>query len=189
MSNDKIATLWRGRLGGVAAPLQMSAHTLRIGVAALLLSGQLTGAAERASSKSLAELAQEVMDSERAFARTMASRDLAAFGAFVADEAVFLVGPTPVRGKQQIIEAWRGYYLQPAAPFSWTPERVEVLDSGNLALSTGPVRDPTGRLIRTFTSIWRLDASGTWHVVFDQGCEVCAQCEPAPVDLRHRPER
>jgi len=53
---------------------------------------------------------------------------------------------------------------------------VQVLDSGNLALSTGPVRDRSGKLIGRFTSVWRLEAPHTWRIVFDQGCEVCAEC-------------
>jgi ketosteroid isomerase-like protein len=49
------------------------------------------------------------------------------------------------------------------------PERVEVLDSGQLALSTGSVRDPKGKRIGTFTSIWRKEAGGQWHILFDKG--------------------
>ena len=47
---------------------------------------------------------------------------------------------------------------------------VEVLDSGTLALSTGPVLDPDGRRVGTFSSVWRREADGAWLVVFDKGC-------------------
>ncbi len=70
-----------------------------------------------------------------------------------------------------------GFFEPPAAPFSWQPETVEVLDSGTLALSTGPVRDAGGKLISRFTSIWRLEAPGQWRIVFDKGNRVCE--EPA----------
>jgi hypothetical protein len=53
------------------------------------------------------------------------------------------------------------------------PEDVEVLDSGTLAISTGPVRDPKGALFATFTSIWRLEDSGKWRIIFDKGNQVC----------------
>ena len=56
------------------------------------------------------------------------------------------------------------------APFSWRPEVVEVLDSGTLALTSGPVRDPTGKQTGTFNSIWRREPDGRWRVVFDKGC-------------------
>jgi ketosteroid isomerase-like protein len=120
--------------------------------------------------------AREVADTERAFAKTMAERNFAAFNSFLANEAVFFSGPEPRRGKQAVAQWWQRYYQQPKAPFSWEPDRVEVLDSGNLALSTGPVRNAEGKLIARFSSIWRLEAPHTWRIVFDQGCEVCAEC-------------
>ena len=72
-----------------------------------------------------------------------------------------------------------GKGISRAAPFSWNPEIVEVLESGTMALSSGPVRDPTGRQIGTFNSIWRHDPDGHWRVVFDKGCPVC-DCSRSP---------
>ena len=119
-------------------------------------------------------LQQQVVMTERAFAKTMADRDLQAFGRFISQEAVFASGAKSLRGRQQVIEGWRKLYASPSAPFSWEPETVEVLPSGNLALTAGPVRDPKGTLIGTFSTIWRLEPDGRWRVVFDRGCEVCA---------------
>ncbi len=65
------------------------------------------------------------------------------------------------------------------APFSWQPEVVEVLASGTLALSSGPVWDPTAKRIGTFNSVWRREPGGQWRVVFDKGCPVC-ECTPGP---------
>ena len=79
------------------------------------------------------------MAAERAFARTMADRDLAAFASFLSDEAVFFSGPTPLRGKAQVLAFWSRFYSGQAALFSWEPDEVEVLDSGTLAHSSGPV--------------------------------------------------
>ncbi len=133
--------------------------------------------APAAKSADLQKLERQVADSERAFAKTMADRDHAAFGRFLSDEAVFFSGPAPLRGKQQVSAGWKRFYEKPAAPFSWKPEQVEVLDSGTLALSTGPVFDPSGKQVGTFTSIWRLEAPGTWRIIFDKGCDVCEQCD------------
>jgi len=116
---------------------------------------------------------REVEATERAFAKTMADRDHAAFTTFLADETVFFGSKEPLRGKAAVAAAWKRYYEKPAAPFSWAPERVEVLDSGDLALSTGPVHDPDGKLIATFNSIWRREPGGVWRIVFDKGSEVC----------------
>ena len=126
-----------------------------------------------------AELARQVAATERAFARTMADRDHAAFTTFLADETVFFTGPAPLRGKAAVAAAWKRFYERPQAPFAWEPDQVEVLDSGTLAISSGPVRDPAGKTIATFTSIWRLEAPGTWRIVYDKGNDVC-DCPKAP---------
>jgi ketosteroid isomerase-like protein len=114
-------------------------------------------------------LQQQVAETERAFAHTMAIRDFAGFANFLSEEAVFFTGEKALRGKVQITEGWKPYYDRPEPFFSWEPNRVEVLDSGHLALSTGPVRDNKGKLIGTFTSIWRLESGGQWHIIFDKG--------------------
>ncbi len=120
-----------------------------------------------------AELARQVADTERAFAKSMADRDLAAFASFIASDAVFFTGPTPLRGREAVVDRWKRFYEKPQAPFSWAPDKVEVLDSGTLALSSGPVYDPSGKNFATFTSIWRLEAPGVWRIVFDKGSENC----------------
>ncbi|WP_338849157.1 nuclear transport factor 2 family protein [Massilia sp. W12] len=113
---------------------------------------------------------QQVMQAERAFARSMAERDFAAFQRHLSEEAVFFSGNQQVlRGRQQVAQAWRAYFDGPQAPFSWEPESVEVLPSGTLAHSSGPVRDAAGKIIMHFNSIWRKEAPGVWRVVFDKG--------------------
>jgi len=119
------------------------------------------------------EARAQVMATERAFARTMADRDHAAFATFISDEAVFFSGPQPLHGKQKVVEWWTRFYTNPQAPFSWEPEEVEVLASGNLAISSGPVRNPAGKPIARFTSIWRQEAPGRWRIVFDKGNPAC----------------
>ena len=124
------------------------------------------------------ELVKQVMQTETAFARTMEARDHQAFSKFLAEETVFFSGNKVLHGKQEVSAAWKRFYESPSAPFSWAPETVEVLNSGKLALSTGPVRDPQGKIIATFTSIWRQDSPGIWHIVFDKGNDVCDCAKP-----------
>jgi len=112
---------------------------------------------------------KQVADTERAFAKTMADRDHAAFTSFLSDDTVFFSGPTPLHGKAAVASFWKRFYEKPAAPFSWRPERVEALESGTLALSTGPVFDPAGKCIGRFTSIWRQEAPNVWRIIFDKG--------------------
>ena len=119
------------------------------------------------------QLRQQVEDTERAFASTMANRDHDAFTLFLSDETIFFSGDTPLRGKQQVTDAWKPYFQEPGAPFSWEPKMVVVLDSGTLALSSGPVRDPDGKQVATFNSVWRLEQDGTWQIIFDKGSSFC----------------
>jgi ketosteroid isomerase-like protein len=120
----------------------------------------------------LATLTAQVRSTEIAFAKTMADRDLAAFGRFLAPDAVFVDQPV-ARGPAAIIAAWKELYAAPQAPFSWAPEEVEVLDSGKLALTSGPVFDPKGERIGRFTSVWRRERDGHWRIVLDHGCPAC----------------
>ena len=150
-----------------AAPL---AHVIALGlIPALTVATDAPPAYQNA-------LQQQVAVTERAFAKTMADRDLAAFGRFISQEAVFVSGAKVLRGRKQVIDGWRKLYEGTNAPFSWEPQTVEVLDSGQLALSSGPVHDAAGKLVGTYSSIWRLEAPNTWRIVFDSGCEVCGRC-------------
>ena len=127
----------------------------------------------------LTALTRQVFAAESSFAATMAARDSVAFARFIAPDAVFFGEKAVLRGKPAVVERWSRFFTGSAAPFSWRPEQVEVLDSGTLALSTGPVHDPGGKRIGTFSSIWRREADGSWRVVFDKGCPVC-DCERGP---------
>ncbi len=127
-------------------------------------------AASPSTSAELEALQQQVRETERAFAKTMADRDAAAFSTFIADEAVFFGRSGAIRGKGAVIAAWKPYFGGPKAPFAWAPDQVEVLPSGTLAISSGPVFAPGGEKVASFTSIWRREASGVWRIVFDKGC-------------------
>jgi ketosteroid isomerase-like protein len=122
-----------------------------------------------------------VWQREMSFARSVAEHDAAAFAEHLAPDAVFAVGtPNPTRGRAAIAEAWAGIVRGDGLRLEWYPTSTTV--SGDLAWSTGPAlferldgRAP--RLARsTFQSVWRRDAAGRWHVVFDTGTA------PQPVD-------
>jgi ketosteroid isomerase-like protein len=68
-----------------------------------------------------------------------------------------------------VLEGWRAFFDGPTAPFSWEPDQVEVLESGELALSTGLVKNPDGVVTARFNSIWQRQGDGRWLVVFDKG--------------------
>jgi ketosteroid isomerase-like protein len=142
------------------------------GLAVILCAG-LAGECQAVRAQASVSASAQVIATERAFAKTMAERNQSQFSRFISAEAVFFSGENPLRGKSRIIDTWSKYFKSAQAPFSWEPTQVQVLESGTLALSTGPVRDPSGKLIGTFTSIWRREAPNTWRIVFDKGNDVC----------------
>jgi len=119
------------------------------------------------------DLARQVFAAESSFAATLANRDLDGFGRYITTEAIFF-GEQMLRGRAEVVAGWKPYFEGTTPPFSWKPETVEVLESGRLALSSGPVFGADGRRVATFNSIWRLEADGRWRVIFDKGAPVCA---------------
>jgi ketosteroid isomerase-like protein len=134
----------------------------------LLFAALLLAAATAAAQSSLEARRAEVFVAERAFARSMAERDFAAFGRYVAEDCVFF-GSTALHGREAVLAAWKPFFDGAQAPFSWEPDQVEVLSSGDLALSTGLVKNPAGAVTARFNSIWQRRADGGWQVIFDKG--------------------
>jgi ketosteroid isomerase-like protein len=119
-----------------------------------------------------ARLTDQVRATEIAFAKTLADRDVRTFRQMIAPDVIWLAD-VPLRGPDAVLTRWQKFFDAPTPPFSWTPELVEVQQGGKLALSTGPVFDPAGKRVGTYTSIWRREASGEWKIIFDRGCPVC----------------
>ena len=141
----------------------------------LILSALLLLSSSPRAQEPVSSPRDEVIAAERAFAKTMADRDHTAFATFVAEDAVFF-GNGVLRGRAAVVEGWKGFFTAGTpAPFSWEPDTVEV--AGNLAQSSGPVRDPAGTRVGTFNSTWRRDTDGRWRVLFDKGCPPCG-CKP-----------
>ena len=126
-------------------------------------------------------LAGQVRATEIAFAKTLADRDVKKFVSMIAPDVIWLADK-PLHGPDEVLTRWQKLFDAPQAPFSWSPEIVEVQPGGMLALSTGPVLDPAGKRIATFTSIWRREKSGEWKIIFDRGCPVCDCAEAKPAN-------
>lgn len=121
-------------------------------------------------------LTLQVAEAERAFARSMAQRDLAAFSQFVSADAVFFAGRKTQKGRAEVVAAWKRFFEGTQAPFSWAPDQVELAPGGQFAHSSGPVWGPDGQLISRFNSVWRLEAPGVWRVLFDRGEALPCDC-------------
>ncbi|MBL9135108.1 MAG: nuclear transport factor 2 family protein [Verrucomicrobiales bacterium] len=138
--------------------------------------GSLAAANPRLAAAELDNLKAQVTETERAFAKAMADRDPAAFRAALSEETVFFGEREILRGRNAVMAQWQKWFEGPKAPFSWQPERVEVLESRALAFSTGPVHNPDGARIGTFNSVWRRESDHRWRIVFDIGCPRCPDC-------------
>ncbi len=131
----------------------------------------------------LAALQQQVFTAERAFARSMAERKHEDFMRHLSEQALFFGGPdgkSVLRGKAAVAAGWKSFYDGALAPFSWDPDQVEVSPDGQLAHSTGLVRDPSGKPVVRFNSVWRQEAPGVWRVVVDKGAPLSEAEKKAP---------
>jgi ketosteroid isomerase-like protein len=115
---------------------------------------------------------KQVIAAEQAFAKTMADRNFKSFVKFLSPDAVFFNGGSVSRGAAAVAATWEPYFSAHEAPFSWTPDHVEVLASGDLALSTGPVIQDH-KIVGRFNSIWRQESPNNWRIAFDKGEAVC----------------
>jgi ketosteroid isomerase-like protein len=119
--------------------------------------------------------ADEVRCREIGFSKSVEAQDHELFASFIDPDARFVsVGVN--RAREAIADAWNVFFTGDLPSIKWRPQIVEVLESGDLALSRGPYqiidRDEDGEIRKgwgTFNSVWRLTEDGEWLVVFDAG--------------------
>jgi len=122
-----------------------------------------------------ADLADIVRCREIAFSQSVEAQDLSGFKSFIDDDARF-VSNAVSKGPDAVAEAWGNFFTDQGPKIMWRPQFVEVLEDNTLALTRGPYRmvteDEEGNETEhwgTFNSVWRMQADGSWMVVFDAG--------------------
>lgn len=117
----------------------------------------------------------EVRCAEINFSKSAELRDQDQFIAAIDADARF-VAASVLHGPEEIARAWAPFFEEGGPSIKWRPRFVEVLESGDLALSRGPYRietsaDDGSRTVAwgTFNSVWRRNEQGQWRVVFDAG--------------------
>ena len=73
-------------------------------IVAAFCAAMLSGCSSVTSRPPVADLQRQVADTERAFAKTMADRDHAAFASFLSEETIFFAGAKALRGKKQVAD-------------------------------------------------------------------------------------
>jgi ketosteroid isomerase-like protein len=123
----------------------------------------------------MADPASEVRCAEIRFSLAAEARDPEAFRLQLDPDARF-AGSEVFRGPEAISTAWAPFFSAEGPRITWRPQVVEVLESGDLALTRGPYRlETVGKdgeaVVRwgTFNSVWRKGADHRWRVVFDAG--------------------
>jgi uncharacterized protein (TIGR02246 family) len=125
---------------------------------------------------------------EIGFSKSVETRDHELFASFIDPDARFIGGAVN-RGRDAVAEAWKVFFSGELPTIQWRPQFVEVLESGDLALSRGPYRvldrNDDGEIEEawgTFNSVWRRNADGEWLVVFDAG----SPARETPTDEQRR---
>ena len=128
-----------------------------------------------ATSPAPADLADDVRCREIGFSKSVENQDRERFASFIDPDARF-VGSKVDRSPEAIAEAWAVFFTGELPSIKWRPQFIEVLESGDLALSRGPYRiidkNEQGEVKEawgTYNSVWRLNADGEWLIVFDAG--------------------
>ncbi|MDA0705262.1 MAG: nuclear transport factor 2 family protein [Proteobacteria bacterium] len=123
------------------------------------------------------DLVDEVRCREIGFSRAAESRDAELFATYIDPDARF-IGNSALRGPVAVASAWAMFFAADGPSIKWRPQFVEILDDGTLALTRGPYRlvmtDEQGVKTEhwgTFNSVWRIQADGSWKVVFDAGSD------------------
>jgi uncharacterized protein (TIGR02246 family) len=109
------------------------------------------------------------------WSRAAQSKDVEKSLAFFADDAVMLAPKSPaVLGKQNIRKVWQRMLALPGRGLSFTPARVEVARSGDLAWEQGTYEFGTTDELGvttiergTYVTVWKKQLDGTWKVVGD----------------------
>ena len=119
---------------------------------------------------------QQVDDTERAFAQTVAQIGIGpGFRQFAAPDAVMFL-PDPTLAATQLANArWPGELL-------WRPQYIAVAGSGDLAVAMGPsVMRSGGRASGGFyLSIWKRQPDGGWKFAVDHGVDMPAAIYAGP---------
>jgi ketosteroid isomerase-like protein len=116
-----------------------------------------------------------IRQADMSWSKTVETKQLDAFAAYVLEDAVMLGPNAPITtGKQAIRDMFASEFALPGYAAKWQPVKVEAARSGDLGYSRGTyeftVNDPKGNPITDhgkYATVWKKRADGTWKVAVD----------------------
>jgi uncharacterized protein (TIGR02246 family) len=141
-------------------------------VAAVLLATGGCGSTPRVD---LAAEEKAVRAAETEFAKAAAAKDLDKVVAFYAEDAALLPpGEAVATSKTAIRASWTQLLALPDLEMTWTPAKIEVATSGDLAYDYGAYamshKNAAGKVVNDrgkYATVWRKGATSGWKVVVD----------------------
>lgn len=126
------------------------------------------------SAQSLTKAEAAVRQADQDWLRVFAAKDLEKSVAFMTDDGSMLSPNNPIAtGHEAVSKVFAGFFQIPDLKISWTPAKVEVARSGELAYTTGAYqmtfKDPTGKTAEDhgkYVTIWKKQ-KGQWKVAYD----------------------
>jgi len=117
---------------------------------------------------------ESVKAADRALAAAVAAGDAEAFGALLAEDALFLGGGV-LRGREAVVAGWAPFLEEGGRlRLAWEPEEAVVAASGDLAYTVGAytltARAEDGSESVTpgrYLSVWTREGDGPWRVAAD----------------------
>jgi ketosteroid isomerase-like protein len=141
-------------------------------VAAVLLS---TGGCSSTPEVNLAAEEKAIRATETEFAKAAAAKDVDKVVAFYAEDAVMLPpGEAAATSKAAIQASWAQLLALPDLEMTWTPTKIEVAKSGDLAYDYGTFamshKNAAGKVVNDrgkYTTVWKKAATGGWKALVD----------------------
>ena len=128
-----------------------------------------------AASKTRGGNAQALRETDVAWSKIGAAKDLDRMMSFFTDDASELPPNAPVAtGKAAIRTLWSQLFATPGFALSWQPTKAEVSRGGDLGYTIGTyelsMTDTTGKPVTDrgkYVTVWKKQKDGTWKVVAD----------------------
>ena len=118
--------------------------------------------------------ADEIRAADQEWARVFAAGDLDKSVEFCAEDCAVLVANAAIaEGRAAIRNLFAGWF-KPDLKISWTPDRVDAAESGDLGFSSGTYRmsfrNSSGKTVSDkgkYVIVWKKQPDGSWKVVRD----------------------